>query len=149
MVDAAAKAAGYTTKVFHGTISQFNKPNTPLFLGDEGTAMSYAQDRAMGYGEGANPVTYKIYAKFKNTASESDVKQAATDLGLEVENDMAYTALDPKISGSKYVSRVISELKRRPLFQRLRVVIFRSPTLRSVHLVCKQALVLILPLVHN
>ena len=113
MVDEAAKAAGYTTKVFHGTISQFNKPNTPLFLGDEGTAMSYAQDRAMGYGEGANPVTYKIYAKFKNTASESDVKQAATDLGLEVENDMAYTALDPKISGSKYVSRVISELKKR------------------------------------
>jgi hypothetical protein len=113
MVDEAAKAAGYTTKVFHGTISQFNKPNTPLFLGDEGTAMSYAQDRAMGYGEGANPVTYKIYAKFKNTASESDVKQAATDLGLEVENDMAYTALDPNISGSKYVSRVISELKKR------------------------------------
>jgi hypothetical protein len=113
MVDKAAKAAGYTTKVFHGTISQFNKPNTPLFLGDEGTAMSYAQDRAMGYGEGANPVTYKIYAKFKKTASESDVKQAATDLGLEVENDMAYTALDPKISGSKRVSRVISELKKR------------------------------------
>ena len=113
MVDEAAKAAGYTTKVFHGSISQFNKPNTPLFLGDEGTAMSYAQDRAMAYGEGANPVTYKIYAKFKNTASESDVKQAAMDLGLEVENDMAYTALDPQISGSKYVSRVISELKKR------------------------------------
>ena len=113
MVDEAAKAAGYTTKVFHGSISQFNKPNTPLFLGDEGTAMSYAQDRAMAYGEGANPVTYKIYAKFKNTASESDVKQAATDLGLQVENDMAYTALDPQISGSKYVSRVISELKKR------------------------------------
>lgn len=75
--------------------------------------MSYAQDRAMAYGEGANPVTYKIYAKFKNTASESDVKQAAMDLGLEVENDMAYTALDPQISGSKYVSRVISELKKR------------------------------------
>jgi hypothetical protein len=113
MVDEAAKAAGYTTKVFHGSVSQFNKPNTPLFLGDEGTAMSYAQDRAMAYGEGANPVTYKIYAKFKNPASETDVKEAAMDLGLEVENDMAYTALDPQISGSRYVSRVISELKKR------------------------------------
>lgn len=113
MVDEAAKAAGYTTKVFHGSISQFNKPNTPLFLGDEGTAMSYAQDRAMAYGEGANPVTYKLYAKFKNPASETDVKQAAMDLGLKVENDMAYTALDPQISGSRYVSRVISELKKR------------------------------------
>ena len=113
MVDEAAKAAGYTTKVFHGSVSQFNRPNTPLFLGDEGTAMSYAQDRAMAYGEGANPVTYKIYAKFKNPASETDVKEAAMDLGLEVENDMAYTALDPQISGSRYVSRVISELKKR------------------------------------
>jgi hypothetical protein len=113
MVDEAAKAAGYTAKVFHGSISQFNKPNTPLFLGDEGTAASYAQDRAMMYGEGANPIIYKFYAKFKKTASESDVKQTAKDLGLQVENDMAYTALDPKISGPRYVSRVISELKDR------------------------------------
>jgi len=112
MVDAAAKAAGYTTKVFHGSSSNFTKPNTPLFLGDEGTAATYAQNRAIMYGEGAQPVMYRLYGKFNKTASEDMVKQVAQDMGFEVENDMAFSVLDPQISPGKS-SRLIQELKKR------------------------------------
>ncbi len=112
MVDEAAKAAGYTTKVFHGSSSNFTKPNTPLFLGDEGTAATYAQNRAIMYGEGAQPVMYRLYGKFNKTASEDMVKQVAQDMGFEVENDMAFSVLDPQISPGKS-SRLIQELKKR------------------------------------
>jgi len=112
MVDKAAKAAGYTTKVFHGSSSNFTKPNTPLFLGDEGTAATYAQNRAIMYGEGAQPVMYRLYGKFNKTASEDMVKQVAQDMGFEVENDMAFSVLDPQISPGKS-SRLIQELKKR------------------------------------
>jgi len=112
MVDKAAKAAGYTTKVFHGSSSNFTKPNTPLFLGDEGMAATYAQNRAMMYGEGAEPVMYRLYGKFNKTASEDMVKQVAQNMGFEVENDMAFSVLDPQISPGKS-SRLIQELKKR------------------------------------
>jgi len=112
MVDKAAKAAGYTSKVFHGSSSNFTKPNTPLFLGDEGMAATYAQNRAMMYGEGAEPVMYRLYGKFNKTASEYMVKQVAQNMGFEVENDMAFSVLDPQISPGKS-SRLIQELKKR------------------------------------
>ena len=111
LVDAAAKKAGYTIKVFHGSSAKFTKPNMPLFLGDEETAMTYAQDRSMMYGVGSKPTIYRLYAKFKKTASEDMVKEVANDLGLEVENDMAYSILDPQISAGKS-PKIIQELKK-------------------------------------
>ncbi len=111
LVDEAAKAAGYTAQVFHGTEADFTVPNMPLFLGDEATANAYAQDRAAAYGDGATPVVYRFYAKFNNTASEEDVKRVASELGLQVENDMAFSVLDPQMSPGK-AQRVIEELKR-------------------------------------
>jgi hypothetical protein len=112
MVDAAAKKAGYTTKVFHGSSAKFTKPNMPLFLGDESIASTYAQNRSMMYGEGAQPVMYRFYGKFNKTASEDMVKQVAQDMGFEVENDMAFSVLDPQISSGKS-PRLIQELKKR------------------------------------
>lgn len=112
LVDEAAKAAGYTTKVFHGTDADFTVPNMPLFLGDEDTADAYAKDRAAAFGDDVKPMVYRFYARFANTASEEDVKQVAKELGLEVENDMAFSVLDPQISPGK-APRVVDELKRK------------------------------------
>lgn len=114
MVDAAAKAAGYDLETFHGTAEAFNKAITPLFLGDEDVARAYAKDRGdawKGEGEGEG-VVLSVFANFKKTASEEQVKEVAGTLGIAVENDMAYSVLDPNIRGKELSQRLIDELQR-------------------------------------
>jgi hypothetical protein len=112
MVDDAAKKAGYILETFHGTAEAFNKAMTPLFLGDEDVARSYARDRAGAWKDEGEGVVLSIFANFKKSASEEQVKEVAEELGIAVENDMAYSVLDPNIQGEKLSRRLINELKR-------------------------------------
>jgi len=111
IVGEAAQAAGNTTKIYHGSNSKFTRAVTPLFLADENTAIGYSVKRAEEYGPDGTPIVYKIYANLGNIASEDTVKEIAVELGLKVENDMAFSVLDPNISPSKSKA-VIKELTR-------------------------------------
>ena len=95
--------------VWHGTDTEFATPQTPLFLGNRPTAEAYAKLRGME--SGSDPVLMGGQADFKNSASEDDVKRIAEELGISVENNMAYTVLDPNISGKATSQKVIDALK--------------------------------------
>jgi hypothetical protein len=110
--DSQAKAAGMKI-LFHGTATEFDSPQVPLFLATEKVAQNYAKRRALEFGDESEARLVKYYARFNKTASEKDVKQVARDLGIQVENDMAYTVLDPNIRSQEIVGRVVGELKKR------------------------------------
>ena len=115
MVDEAAKAAGYNiVPIYHGTATNWNIPITPIFLADEITAKSYALERAYQFGPEAqkNGIVNKFYSNFKKIASEEKVKQTAKDLGIAVENDQAFSVLDPNIAGPDKSNKVINALKK-------------------------------------
>jgi hypothetical protein len=110
--DSQAKSAGMKI-LFHGTATEFDSPQVPLFLATEKVAQNYAKRRALEFGDESEARLVKYYARFNKTASEKDVKQVARDLGIQVENDMAYTVLDPNIRSQEIVGRVVGELKKR------------------------------------
>lgn len=100
---------GNPIEVWHGTDVEFDTPQAPLFLGDRAVAESYARDRSAL--SGANPILMGGTADFRKTATDADVKQIAKSLGIEVENDMAFSVLDPNISGKQTSKKVIDALK--------------------------------------
>jgi len=95
--------------VWHGTDVEFGRPNTPLFLGDRPTAEAYARRRADE--SGFNPILMGGTADFKKIASEDDVKRVAKSVGVVVENNMAFHALDPNINGRHNSQKLIDALK--------------------------------------
>ena len=95
--------------VWHGTDVEFNTPNTPLFLSDRATAESYAKQRALE--SGSKPVLMGGKADFKKIATDDDVLATANELGLQAENDMAFSLLDPNIAGKVKSRKVIDALR--------------------------------------
>jgi hypothetical protein len=95
--------------VWHGTDLEFNTPNTPLFLGDRDIAEAYAKQRSLESGN--NPVLMGGKANFKKIATDADVLAVADELGLQAENDMAFSLLDPSIAGKVKSKKVIDALR--------------------------------------